>query len=171
MLGVCGSSLEARTMTSEELGSINLKELSKRAFSYFGGLSKNEVKSLVNYAMIIESANGNLKGALTTMSTKLKEALDEIEKQKESIWELEQNVSDLESESNELNMEKQNLEKHISELNARLEEKQAKIDQKEKALEAHKTALQFANKSLLGKQDLEEKIREIYKLLPEEPEL
>lgn len=113
---------------TEESGSINLKELSKRAFSYFGGLSKNEVKRLVNYAMIIEGANHNLKGALTTMSTKLKEALDEIEKQKESIWELEQSFSDIVSERNSLNIENEKLGKHISELNARLEEKQAKID-------------------------------------------
>lgn len=99
---------------TEESGSINLKELSKRAFSYFGGLSKNEVKRLVNYAMIIESANGNLKGALTTMSTKLKEALDEIENQKLI--------------ANGFKTTNEELESHISVLNARLEEKQAEID-------------------------------------------
>lgn len=88
---------------SEENG-LNLKELGKRAFSYFGGLSKSEVKQLINYTMIIENASGNLRGSLTSMSGTLKEKLDKIDE----------------------------LEKHISDLNARLEEKQALVDEANK---------------------------------------
>ena len=103
-------------------GSINLKELSKRAFSYFGGLSKAEVKQVINYAMIIEGANSNLKASLNQMAPKLNEALNTIQAMK----------AERQIEKEELDSKCQkivDLEKHISDLNARLEEKQAKIDE------------------------------------------
>lgn len=119
-----------------EVGSLNLKDLSKRAFSYFGGLSKAEVKQLINYTMIIENANGNLRGSLTSMSGRLKDALDEIEELKADyrIVSASETISQeaLYSCKGTWEKEKQELEKHISELNQRLEEKQALVDEANK---------------------------------------